>query len=83
MKRDEYLKAPDTIGSLFEARHGNDDEAQAARQRLFGFLNSYEPKGWVKRDGTQMPPSAGDLKFREALDAFGEWFEREHPDEKL
>jgi hypothetical protein len=81
--RDEYLKHPDTIGSLFELRHGNDDESQAARQRLWGFVEHYEPKGWTKRDGTEMPPSASDLKFREALDAFAEWFKREHPDEKL
>lgn len=45
MKRDEYLQQPDTIGSLYEARHGTDDTAQEARQRLYGFLNNYEPKG--------------------------------------
>lgn len=82
-KRDEYLKHPDTIGSLFELRHGSDDEAQAARQRLWGFVTNYEPKPWVKRDGTEVPPSAADFKFREALDAFAEFFEREHPGEKL
>jgi hypothetical protein len=83
MTRDIYLQNPDTIGSLYVARHGDDDESQVARQRLWGFVNNYEPKGWTKRDGTVMPPSASDIKFREALDAFAEWFEKEHPEEKL
>lgn len=82
-KRDEYLKNPDTIGSLYEARHGDDEESNALRQRLWGFLNHFEPKGWEKRDGTKMPPSDADIKFREALDAFGEWFEKNHPGEDL
>lgn len=83
MKRDEYLRNPDTIGSLYDLRHGNDDEAQAARQRLWGFVEHYEPKPWVKNNGEEVPPSAADVKFREALDQFAAWFEREHPDEKL
>lgn len=82
-KRADYMKHPDTIGSLFEARHGQDDASQEARQRLWGFVNHYEPKGWTKTNGIQMPPSAGDLKFREALDAFAAWFEKTHPNEKL
>lgn len=82
-KRDEYLQNPDTIGSLFDARHDSSDEGQAARQRLWGFVTNYEPRGWQKRDGTQMPPSESDKKFREALDAFAEWFEKNHPGEKL
>jgi hypothetical protein len=81
--RAEYMKHPDTIGSLFDARHGTDDLAAEARQRLFGFVNHYEPKGWEKRDGTKMPASAADLKFREALDAFADWFEKHHEGEKL
>lgn len=28
-----------------------------------------------------MPPSKADLDFRDQLDAFGEWFEENHPDE--
>jgi hypothetical protein len=83
MKRDEYLRNPDTIGSLFEARHGEDDESQAARRRLFGFVSGYEPKGWVKHDGTQMPPNKADIEFRTALDAFKDWYDRNHPGEKL
>ncbi len=78
-KRDDYLKSPDTIGSLYNARHDDDE----ARRRLFGFVSNYEPKGWEKRDGTKMPPNEGDVKFREALDAFADFFEREHPDEKV
>ena len=83
MTRADYLKAPDTIGSLFAARHGTDEESQAMRQRLWGFVNHYEAKPWTGRDGKEKPPSATDVKFREALDAFAEWFEKTHPDEKL
>ena len=82
-KRDAYMKNPDTIGSLFDERHGTDDLAQEARQRLYGFLNHFEPKGWEKRDGSKMPPSQADINFREALDAFGEWFEKHHSGEKI
>lgn len=82
-KRNDYLLNPDTIGGLYDLRHGNDEEAQAARQRLWGFVHNYEPKPWVKNNGQEVPPSAADVKFREALDAFAAWFEREHPDEKL
>jgi len=70
-KREDYMKNPETIGQLYDARHDDDE----ARKRLWGFLNHYEPKGWVKKDGTKMPPSENDLKFREALDAFGEYLE--------
>lgn len=79
----EYIRHPDTIGSLYEARHGTDDIAQEARQRLWGFCEHYEPKGWTKRDGTEMPPSESDLKFREMLNDFKDWFSDNHPDEKL
>lgn len=77
-KRDEYLKDPDTIASLYGARHENED----ARSRLFGFLSYYEPKGWTNREGKEMPPNATDLKFREALDEFGKWFQAAHPEEQ-
>jgi hypothetical protein len=83
MKRDEYLRAPDTIGSLFEARHGEDDASHEARRRLFGFVSGYEPKGWIKHDGTQMPPNKSDVEFREALDAFKDWFDHNHAGEKI
>lgn len=82
-KRDEYIKNPDTIGSLFEKRHGDDEEAAMARRRLFGFVNNYVPSPWKKRDGTEVPPSEADVKFREALDRFAEYFSKYHPDENL
>lgn len=83
MKRNDYLKHPDTIGSLFEARHGSDDESQMMRQRLWGFLNNWEPTIWKGKDGKERPPSQTDVKFREALDSFGDWFEKNHPGEEL
>jgi hypothetical protein len=82
-KREAYMKNPETIGELFEARHDTDEESNAKRQRLWGFLNHFEAKGWTKRDGTHMPPSDTDIKFRKALDAFGDWFEKNHPGEEL
>lgn len=78
-KRDEYLKHPDTIGSLYELRHEDED----ARKRLFGFVNHFEPKGWTGKDGKTHPPSQSDIKFRESLDQFMEFFQKSHPDEKL
>ena len=78
-KRDDYLKNPDTIGSLYDARHDDED----ARKRLWGMVNHYEPKGWTKRDGTEMPASKSDHEFRAALDQFNDWFEATHPDERL
>jgi hypothetical protein len=83
MKRNDYLNSPDTIGSLWEARHGDDEESQICRQRLWGLVNHYEAKGWVKRDGTQMPPNQVDIEFRKWLDVFAEFFAKNHPDEKL
>jgi hypothetical protein len=78
-KRADYVGNEDTIGSLYEARH--DDEE--ARRRLWGFCTNYEPKGWVKNNGTQMPPSKTDIEFRAMLDAFQSWFEKNHPEDKL
>jgi hypothetical protein len=82
-KRDEYLKSPDTIGSLYDNCHGNDEESTACRQRLFGFVHHFQPTGWEKRDGTKMPPSDTDHKFRTMLDQFKDWHTRNHPDEKI
>jgi len=83
MKRDVYLKNPDTIGSLYDARHGNDDESAVCRQRLWGFCHGFEAKGWTNAQGQVMPPSAADIKFKEALEAFKVFFEKTHPGEKL
>lgn len=82
-KRDEYLKSPDTIRSLYEQRHGTDEDAQLARERLYGFVHHYQPKGWVKKDGTQMPASDADKKFRDALDAFSIFLESQPKEEQL
>ena len=71
-KRDDYMKKPDTIGSLFDARH--DDEE--ARKRLFGFINYYDPKGWTGRDGKQRPASESDKQFRQALDDCADYMEK-------
>lgn len=82
MKKADYDKKPDTIGSLFDLRHGNDDEAQSARQRLFGLVHNWEPAPREFRGQTYNPTEA-DLKCRDALTAFLRWFEANHPDEKL
>lgn len=78
MKRDEYLKEPDTIGSLYEARHDDED----ARRRLWGFATNYQPEARTV-GGKTYQPSANDHEFRKQLDLFLEWFEHNHPDEKL
>lgn len=77
-KRDEYLKNPDSIESLYEARHDDED----ARKRLWGFVQHYEPKAREFK-GKTYQPTAADHKFREALDAFYDYFEKNHPEEKL
>lgn len=83
-KRDAYLKHPDTLGSLYELRHGQDDEAQAARQRLWGIVENHsEAKPWTGRDDREHPPSATDIAFAEAVRAFKAWWDINHPDEKL
>jgi len=71
-KRDDYMKNPDTIGSLYEARHDDED----ARKRLWGFVSHYEPKGWTGRDGKERPPSEADKKFRQALDDYADYAEK-------
>ena len=82
MKAD-YLEEPDTIGSLFDQRHEQTADGQEARQRLWGFVEHFEPKPWTKRNGEVVPPSQADHDFRKALDDFAEWFAKNHPDEKL
>ena len=76
MKREDYLRNPDTIGSLYEMRHGDDEESQAARQRLYGFLHNFEPKSWIDRQGQTRMPSKADVEFRRALDALAEAMEK-------
>ena len=78
-KRTDYLKDPDTIGSLFEARHDDED----ARRRLFGFVSHFEPKPWTANDGKSRPPSKSDLDFRKALNAFDAWYQKNHDGEEF
>lgn len=83
MKKDEYMKHPDTIRSLYDVRHGQDEKSQSMRQRLWGLVNHFEAKPWTKRNGEVVPPSEADKRCRAALDAFADWFAKNHPDEKL
>lgn len=76
MKRDEYLKDPDTLGRLYD--DCKDDEE--ARKRLFGMAHNFQPsKSWVGTDGQQRQRSAEEyereLDFRDALDEFLAWHE--------
>lgn len=77
VKRDEYLKNPDTIRSLYTRMKEGDSEAG---KRLWGFANHYEAKPWTARDGSQRQPSNADLVFRDALDAFLAWEEKHGED---
>lgn len=87
MKRDEYLKNPDTLGSLFDARHKEDEESQYMRQRLWGLEKGAREAGWVPKprevNGKVFQPSDGDKKLYEALKAFSEWFADNHRGEKI
>lgn len=82
MKKMEYEAHPDTIGSLFDLRHGNDEEAESARRRLWWLAKEWKPEPREFK-GKVYQPSQADFKAREALDAFLVFFERNHPDEKL
>lgn len=83
MRRDEYLKHPDTIGSLYEARHDDED----SRRRLWGFCKGGEECGWVPKPresgGKIYQPSDADKKFYASLKEFNDWFDANHPEEKL
>lgn len=76
-KRGDYITDPDTIGSLYDQCKSG---TEAACKRLWGFVNHFEPKPWTGRDGKQYPPSDTDVKFREALDAFKEWHDKNGKD---
>lgn len=69
MKRDIYLKNPDTVGTLYQAMKEGDQEAQ---KRLWGFARHWQPEPRTVGN-TTYPVSAADTLFREALDAFVEW----------
>lgn len=83
MKKDEYLKHPDTLGSLYDLRHGNDEQAETARRRLWGFCQRDQAEGWTDSRGKFHEPSETDVKFYDAIRAFKVWFAANHPDEKL
>lgn len=76
-KRDDYMKHPDTIGGLFEKRH----EDEQARNRLFGFAYNWQPEPRTFR-GKTYEPTAADLRCRDALDAFVDWYKANHPEEQ-
>lgn len=81
MKRDEYLKSPDTIRSLYEASH--DDET--ARNRLFGMVEKFTVSDtWVNAEGktvSRSPASVeSDKRWREALDQFKDWHDDQNQD---
>lgn len=76
VKRDDYLKSPDTIGSLYEASKTD----EAARKRLWGFVEHFEPQEtWTNSQGRVIRCSptaiAAERQFRAALDAFKHWRE--------
>lgn len=72
-KRADYIVNPDTIGSLYDqCKQGNEPSCK----RLYGFVGHFEAKPWTGHDGKQRPPSDVDTQFREALDAFAEWHDK-------
>lgn len=77
VKRTEYMKAPDTIGGMYDRMKEGDNEAQ---RRLWGFVHNYDPKPWTGSDGKERQPSQADKVFREALDAFADWHEKNGKD---
>jgi hypothetical protein len=80
VRRDDYLKAPQTVGGLYDDRHDPD-----TAKRLFGFIAHFEvKKTWVGDDGQERANSPGqiatDTKFREALDAAADYHEKHKND---
>lgn len=80
----DYIDHEDTLGSLFDLRHGNDEEAQAARQRLWGMVEFRSDADNLKdKDGKKRAPTDVDRQFANALQAFKQWFDDTHRGEKL
>lgn len=79
VKKAEYIKAPDTIRSLYTRLKEGDEEAG---RRLWGFAHHYEAKPWTGNDGQIRQPSNADLVFRDALDAFCDWHSQHGEDTK-
>lgn len=75
VKRSDYMKAPETLGLLFDRRH---DQDETARRRLWGLVTHFEPsRTWTGSDGKEHTRSEQeyetDLQFRKALDACKEY----------
>lgn len=89
MKKVEYLKNPDTLGALFDARHKQDEESAYMRQRLWGLEKGAREVNWIPQPrtdpatGKTYQPSDGDKKLYEALRAFSEWFADNHRGERI
>lgn len=74
MKRDTYMKHPDTIGSLYELSHTDEE----ARKRLWGLCEHFEVETtWVNKEGKTVPRNEGqindDRALRDGLDSFLDW----------
>jgi hypothetical protein len=78
-KRDEYMKNPDTIGSLYDAAHGNGD--QDAAKRLFGTAHHWKPEARTYK-GKTYQPTEEDHAFRKHLDDFLDWHEKHKDDSR-
>jgi len=79
-KRDEYMKAPETVGQLYDRRHED-----GPNRRLFGFINHFEvQKTWTNGQGQTVMRSQvqvdTDTLFRDALDACAEFHEKHDKD---
>lgn len=71
-RRDEYLKSPDTIQSLYSAMKAGDAEAQ---RRLFGMARGWNPEPFVDRTGKKWPIKPEDAECRVSLDQFLDYIE--------
>ena len=80
MKRDQYMDNPDTIGSLYAARHDYEED----RKRLWGLCKQGEENGWEPKarefNGKIYQPSQQDRQFFASLRKFKEWFDSNHDD---
>lgn len=81
MKRDDYLKEPDTIGSLYDAIH-DDKEAQG---RLWWLVEKWQPTDtWTDKEGKQRLRKDGEIaadrQLRAALDEFKAWHDAKKAD---
>lgn len=80
VRRDDYLKSPNTIGQLYEGRH----DPEVAK-RLFGMIAHFEvKKTWTGQDGQERPRRPEQIEaeetFREALDACKDYADKHHRD---